>query len=342
MGSNEPTARPELRWRLTDHDEAQQPRLFDPGNWHPGRDELSGLELMHVHARKVINAVHPQSRMPFRWTINAYRGCSHACVYCFARPTHEYLGLDVGEDFDRRIVVKVNAVECVRSEIAAKRWAGEHIAMGTNTDPYQPVEGRYRLTKGIIGVLSQASNPFSIVTKSTLIERDIDLLADAAHRTDVTTQLSIGSFDPELWRAVEPHTPRPQGRMETVPRLNTAGVPCGVLIAPVIPGLSDGRDQLRSVVKAAVDAGATHISAALLSLPPGTRELFMTWLHENHPHLLRGYEQRYRSGRHAPKHEQQTLTATIRELVREAGGTRGRSAMRGAVRSRAEDQLTIV
>ncbi len=173
----------QFRWRLAGDDGGQVP-LLAGAERHQGRGELAGLELLHVQAKTIINRVPDASPVPFRWTINPYRGCSHACVYCFARPTHEYLGFDIGQDFDRRIVVKVNAVERLRAELRAPRWAGEEIAMGTNTDPYQPVEGRYRLTRGVIEVLTEAANPFSILTKSTLIGRDVDLLAEArdAHR----------------------------------------------------------------------------------------------------------------------------------------------------------------
>ena len=165
-----------------------------------------------MRARRVINEVPAASRVPFRWTINAYRGCSHACVYCFARPTHEYLGLGIGDDFDRRIVVKVNAVERLRAELRAPRWAGEPIAMGTNTDPYQPAEGRYRLTRGIVEALAEARNPFSILTKSTLIGRDVDLLAEAAGARGCETALSIGCLDAEVWRATEPARAQPAPR----------------------------------------------------------------------------------------------------------------------------------
>jgi DNA repair photolyase len=341
MGSEEPTARPELRWRLTDH-EADHPRLFDPGNWRPGRDELSHLELLHVHAKKVINAVHPESRMHFRWTINAYRGCSHACVYCFARPTHEFLGLGIGEDFDRRIVIKVNAVECARNELAARRWGGDYIAMGTNTDPYQPVEGRYRLTRGIVRALTQARNPFSILTKSTLIERDVDLLAEASQRTDVSTSISIACLDDDVWRSTEPNTPRPARRLETVAKLNQLGISCGVLIAPVIPGVSDGHSQLRRVVRGAIEAGATSIGAVVLHLAPGVRDLMMTWLAENRPDLVRDYRRRYAHGRFASGEERRRLDATVDQLVKEAGGTK--MPLRGAPtpRPRGHDQLRLV
>src|SRR5262249_46230887 len=150
-------------------EEQSQPRLFDDDapRWRAGHGEFRGLEFLEVRARRIINEVPEAARVPFRYTINAYRGCSHACCYCFARPTHEYLNLGTGEDFDRRIVVKINAVERTRAEVGARRWAGESIAMGTNTDPYQRCEGKYRLTRGIIEVLRDARNPFSVLTKST-------------------------------------------------------------------------------------------------------------------------------------------------------------------------------
>ncbi len=163
---------------------------------------------------------------------------------CFARPTHEYLGLNIGEDFDRKIIVKVNAVERVRSEVRSPKWAGDHIAMGTNTDPYQKAEGKYHLTRGVIGVLGEARNPFSILTKSTLVLRDLDVLTAAAERTDVRLNFSIGTLDRTVWRLTEPGTPPPDKRVEAVRRLNDAGIPCGVLVAPILPGLSDSPEQL--------------------------------------------------------------------------------------------------
>src|SRR5580704_4615728 len=176
-------ARERLRWQLADDSGgAAQETLFDSDSLvdrHVGTGEFRGMEFLHVNAKTIINEVPAASRMPFRYTINVYRGCSHACTYCFARPTHEYLGLNLGTDFDRRIVVKVNAVELLRAELSARRWAGHHIAMGTNTDPYQRCEGKYHLTQGVMRVLAEAGNPFSILTKSTLILRDLDILAEA-------------------------------------------------------------------------------------------------------------------------------------------------------------------
>jgi DNA repair photolyase len=154
----------------------EQPTLFpEPDGWGDGRS-LHDVEYIHTRAKRIVNHVPEASRMPFRYTINAYRGCAHACTYCFARPTHEFLGMNAAEEFERRIVVKVNAVEKLRRELRDPRWGGDHIAMGTNTDPYQPAEGRYKLTRGIIEVLGEARNEFSILTKSPMIVRDLDVL----------------------------------------------------------------------------------------------------------------------------------------------------------------------
>src|ERR1051325_10779744 len=202
----------DLRWQLVD-DTAADPQgaLFDEVVERPiGRGEYRGMEFLHVHARRIINEVPAASRMPFRFTINVYRGCSHACTYCFARPTHDYLGLGIGEDFERKLVVKVNAVERLRAELRSPKWTGEPIAMGTNTDPYQRCEGKYRLTRGVIETLAQVHNPFSILTTSSLILRDIDVLIDAARHADVRANFSIGTLDDDVWRTTEPGTPHPK------------------------------------------------------------------------------------------------------------------------------------
>jgi DNA repair photolyase len=281
-----------LRWTLAGDE--PQAALFDDGLPSGARD-LPGVEYMHVRARTIISNVPAQSRMPFRHTINAYRGCTHACVYCFARPTHRYLDLDTGEDFERKIVVKVNAVERLRAELRSPKWTGEHIAMGTNTDPYQPAEGRYRLTRGLIQVLSDARNPFSILTKSTMILRDMDLLVEAAKRTSIGVSFSIGTLDERAWRSSEPGTPPPRQRVEALRRLVDAGIECGVLVAPVLPGISDAPEQLEEVVSACLEAGATSISSILLHLRPGVRELYLPWLQRERPDLVAAYETLYAS-----------------------------------------------
>ena len=204
--------------------------------------EFRGITCIEVEARSVINKV-PGGGMPFDWTINPYRGCMHACVYCFARPTHTYLDMDAGRDFETKIVVKVNAPEVLGRELASRRWKGEHIAMGTGTDPYQRVEGRYRLMRGILSALITRRNPFSILTKGTLILRDVDLLTEAASVAPLSAAFSIGSMDEDVWRTTEPGAPSPRARMDAVRTLNEAGIPTGVLIAPILPGISDGPGQ---------------------------------------------------------------------------------------------------
>ncbi len=241
---------------------------------------------------------------------------------CFARPTHEYLNLDPATDFDRVIIVKVNAVERLRAELAPRRWQGDHIAMGTNTDPYQRAEGKYRLTQGIIDVLGEAGNPFSILTKGTLVLRDLDRLVEARRRTDVELCFSIGTLDDDVWRATEPGTPHPRKRVEAVAKLNDAGIPCGVLVAPILPGLSDTREKLDEVVGACVDAGARSISPVLLHLRPGVKEHYLGWLSEHRPDLLEQHARLY-PGSYAPKRERERVTQLVRDLVAKHRAARG-------------------
>lgn len=307
-----------LRWDTVG--DSPQSRLFGSDLervTHPGFEDM---EFLHVPAKSIINEVPGAARLPFRYTINVYRGCSHACVFCFARPTHEYLNLGAGRDFERIIVVKVNAVELLRAELHPRRWAGDHIAMGTNTDPYQRCEGRYELTRGVLEVLTEHANPFSILTKSSLVLRDLDILAEANDRTDVAVNFSVGTLDEEVWRTTEPGTPKPLSRLEAVARLREAGIRSGVLIAPIIPGISDSRDQLEEVVRACVDAGASSITPITLHLRPGVKEQFMPWLADTRPDLLPLYERTYRRS-YAPKQERQRIARLVRALVREHGGT---------------------
>jgi DNA repair photolyase len=309
-----------LRWQQAEEPQPQQ-TLFDEPVFErqPGRGEFRGIEFLHVRAQRIVNEVRG-APFGFRYTINPYRGCTHACSYCFARPSHTYLDLDADRDFERKIVVKVNAVSQLRAELDPRRWQGELIAMGTNTDPYQRAEGKYRLTRGIVEVLTEHANPFSILTKSTLVLRDLDLLARAVERTNVRVNFSIGTLDEDVWRATEPGTPHPRRRVRAVEQLNAAGIPCGVLVAPVLPGLSDTPDQLEAVVDACVGAGARSISTVLLHLRPGVRAVFFDRLARTHPHLVADYERRYRDRVYAPKADQAALDTRVRELVRARGG----------------------
>ncbi len=265
-----------------------------------------------VRARSVLNRVPGRSRMPFRWTINPYRGCSHACVYCFARPTHRYLDFDAGRDFEREIVVKVNAPEVLRVELARPSWGGEHVALGTNTDPYQWVEGRYRLMEGIWEALRDAANPCSVLTKSPLLLRDLPLMLQIAQRTSISASLSIPTLDEKAWRATEPHTPNPRARLEAVAELNRAGIPTGVLIAPLMPGINDAPHQIEPLLERAVEAGATSIGGVALHLRGEVRDVFMGWLGAQRPDLAARYEQLYSRGAYAPREERERLAGLVR------------------------------
>ena len=312
---------PQLRWELDDVP-ADQGALFGDVERHVGRGEFRGMEFLHVRAKTIINELKDgPGFLPTPFTINAYRGCSHACTYCFARPTHEYLGLGIGEDFDRRIVVKVNAVDLLRAELSPRRWAGHAIAMGTNTDPYQRCEGKYRLTRGMVEALTEAENPFSILTKSTLVLRDLDLLAEAARRTDVRVNLSIGTLDDDVWKATEPGTPHPRRRIRAVEALNDAGISCGVLMGPILPGLSDAPEQIDDVVRAALDAGAVSVGSVLLHLRPGVRDHFLATLERDRPDLVARYRQLYPPGRsYAPAAERRRVGGLVQGFVRQHGG----------------------
>jgi DNA repair photolyase len=230
---------------------------------------------------------------------------------CFARPSHTYLNFDAGRDFERRIVVKVNAPEVLRRELRKKSWTGAHVAMGTNTDPYQRCEGRYRLTRGVLEVLRDYANPCSVLTKSPLLLRDLDLFVELAETAGFSANLSIGTLDEEVWRRSEPGTPHPKARMAAVRRLVEAGIPCGILMAPILPGISDSPEQLRAVVRAAADAGASHLTPITLHLRPGVKEEFLPWLEEAYPELMPDYRRLYR-GSNAPKAVREAIAGRVR------------------------------
>jgi DNA repair photolyase len=265
-----------------------------------------------VRARSVLNRVPEQSRMPFRWTINPYRGCSHACSYCFARPTHTYLGFNAGRDFEREIVVKVNAPEVLRTELARRSWKSEHVALGTNTDPYQWVEGRYRLMEGIWEALRDAANPCSVLTKSPLLLRDLPLMREIIERTSFSACLSIPTLDEKAWRETEPHTPSPYARLEAVAELNRSGIPTGVLVAPLMPGINDSPRQIEPLLERAEAAGATSIGGVALHLRGEVRDVFMDWLATKRPDLVPRYKELYRRGAYAPPKERERLAQLVR------------------------------
>ena len=228
--------------------------------------EALDTRFYEVQAKSALNRVPKASRMPFRWTINPYRGCSHACVYCFARPTHTYLDLDAGRDFEKEIVVKVNVPEVARAELMRPTWKREHVALGTNTDPYQWVEGRYRLMPGIWEAMRDSRTPSSVLTKSPLLLRDVELMKEIHEVAGFAANLSMPTLDEKAWRASEPHTPHPRKRIEAVAELNRAGIPSGVLIAPLMPGINDSPEQVEQILELCGEAGAVSIGGICLHL----------------------------------------------------------------------------
>jgi DNA repair photolyase len=305
-----------VRWdnlRIDGEERSHLPGYREPAVVrHFDAPEALDTRFYEVRAKSALNKVPERSRMPFRWTVNPYRGCSHACIYCFARPTHTYLDMNAGRDFEREIVVKVNAPEVLRAELARPSWTGEHVAMGTNTDPYQWVEGRYKLMRGIWEALRDAANPCSVLTKSPLLLRDLDLMREISEVTDIAANLSIPTIDEKPWRATEPHTPSPKARMEAVAELNRAGIPTGILVAPLMPGINDDPRQVERILEAAAEAGATGVSGIALHLRGEVRGIFMEWLRSYRPDLVERYEALYRRGAYVPREEQDRLRRLLR------------------------------
>src|SRR5918997_3475576 len=271
--------------------------------------EALDTRFYEVRARSALNKVPNTSRMPFRWTINPYRGCSHACRFCFARPTHTYLDFNAREDFEREIVVKVNAPEVARVELSRPRWKREHVAMGTNTDPYQWVESKYRLMPGILEALRDSGTPASVLTKSPLLLRDVDLMKQVP---EFQANLSVPTLDEKAWRATEPRTPHPRKRLEAVAELNRAGIPCGILIAPLMPGINDDPRQVERILELAAEAGAVDVGGIALHLRGEVREIFFAWLAEHRPDLVDRYKRLYARGAYAPREEKERLAALAR------------------------------
>jgi DNA repair photolyase len=297
--------------------------------------EFAGITFHEVLAKSALNHVPGQSSMPFGWTINPYRGCSHACVYCFARNTHTYLELDAGKDFDNQIIVKVNVAEVLRRELAKKSWGRNPVALGTNTDPYQRAEGRYQLMPGIIEALSNSGTPFSILTKGSLIRRDLPMLAKANERVPVDLAMSIAVYDDELQQAVEPGTPSTAARLATVTAARDYGLPVTVFLMPILPYLTDSRAHLDGALERVAASGATAVMHTALHLRPGTKEWYMQWLEREHPDLVPRYEEMYRFGSYAPKAYRKWLADKFRPLARKHGLNRGDlNPTTGTVRSR--------
>lgn len=294
--------------------------------------EFAGVRFHEVLAKSALNRVPGESAMPFGWTINPYRGCSHACVYCFSRNTHTYLDLDAGKDFDSEVIVKVNVAEVLAKELARPSWRHEAVALGTNTDPYQRAEGRYRLMPGIIAALAESGTPLSILTKGTLLRRDLPLIVEAAGVVPVHLAMSVAVYDDELQQSIEPGTPSTRARLDTVRAAREHGLHCSVFLMPVLPYLTDSVEHLERAITQASEAGASSLTYTALHLRPGAREWYFAWLEREHPELVQRYRDLYRGGSYAPKAYREWLAARMRPLLRSRGlGTRPSAELRAAV-----------
>ncbi len=261
---------------------------------------------------------------------------------CFARPTHTYLNLNAGRDFEREIVVKTNVPEVLRAELGRKSWKHEHVALGTNTDPYQWVESRYQLMPAIWEALRDSGTPGSLVTKSPLVLRDIDVLRELHEAAEMSVYLSVPTIDEGAWRETEPHTPSPRARLEAVRKLNEAGVPAGILIAPLMPGINDAPEQVEEIVRTAEDAGAISIGSVALHLRGEVRDIFFGWLREHRPDLIPRYEEIYARGAYAAADERKRLEALVRSSRRRPPPPRPKWSQRGRMKAASEQTQTDV
>jgi DNA repair photolyase len=287
--------------------------------------EFAGVTFHEVLAKSALNRVGGVGGdSAWGWTINPYRGCSHACVYCFARPTHTYLEFDAGADFDRQIVVKTNVADVLRRELSRPSWDRHPVALGTNTDPYQRAEGRYRLMPGVIRALAESGTPFSVLTKGTLLRRDIPLLVEAAKSVPVDLAMSIAVYDDELQQSVESGTPTTNARLATVRAVRDAGLDCSVFLMPVLPYITDTRAHLSDAVGRAAAAGATSVMYSALFLKPGVKEWYMHWLASTRPDLVPRYRAMYLDNVYAPRDYRRWLGERIRPILREHGVDVGR------------------
>ncbi|MGO2110467.1 MAG: Rv2578c family radical SAM protein [Pseudoclavibacter sp.] len=281
--------------------------------------EFSGVTFHEVMSKSALNRVPAASSMPFEWSVNPYRGCSHACVYCFARNTHRYLDFDAGADFDQQVVVKVNVAEVLRAELAKRSWARHEVALGTNTDPYQRAEGRYSLMPGIIEALADSGTPMSILTKGTLLRRDLPLLQRASERVPVDLAMSIAMFDDDLQHAVEPGTPTTAARLATVRAATDAGFAVTVFLMPIMPWLTDSTDQLEHAIERIAEAGAARVAFGALHLRPGAKEWFLAWIDREHPDLAQGYHRFYDRASYAPSGYRRQLARRVVPILRRHG-----------------------
>ncbi|WKN59120.1 Rv2578c family radical SAM protein [Rhodococcus opacus] len=332
-----------MRWdgQAVDADDGALPGLERAGLVRSVQTpEFDGITFHEVLCKSALNKMPEESQLPFRFTVNAFRGCSHSCRYCFARPTHEYLDLDAGRDFDSQIVVKTNVAAVLRKELGRRSWKREHVALGTNTDPYQRAEGRYRLMPGIIRALAESATPFSILTKGTLLRRDLPLLTLAAQQVPVSIGVSLAIHDPDLQKSIEPGTPSPKARLDLIRAITDAGLPCNVMVAPVIPFLTDSVRHLDGLLESIADAGASGVTVFPMHLRGSTKGWFMNWLSTEHPALVRQYRQLYGRAAYVPPEYKSWLKQRVDPFVdryglggganhREAGRTEAVESDRG-------------
>ena len=281
--------------------------------------EFAGSTFHEVLAKSALAGFRASLQCPSRGPSTRIGAAAHACAYCFARNTHSYLGLDTGLDFDSQLVVKVNAGEVLRRELAKPSWKHEQVAMGTNTDPYQRAEGRYKLMPEIIRALADSGTPFSILTKGTLLARDLPLLREVAKDVDVGMGISLAMTDAGLAHRVEPGTPTPRARLDLIAKLSDAGLACSVMAMPILPWVTDSDEALDDLCASVAAAGATSMTAGALHLRPGAREWYMQWLAKEYPQLVGSYRRLYDGGTYASKDYRRWLAARVGAAKRRHG-----------------------
>ena len=301
---------------------------------------VDGVTCLEGRARTAIDRVPEAEGLPYRWGVSPYRGCAIGCAHCAARPGHRHLGLDPMREFATHVVVKTDVADRLRRELAAPRWQGEAVAVGITGDCYQPVEEAYRLMPRVIRAFADAGNPFTVLTKSPLVLRDLDLLREAAQVTRVEVLVSVGFVDDRIRRVVEPGAVTPQRRLEVCAALNEAGIPCGVVMTPILPLITDSTDHLQATVRRAAEAGAVSVIPVVLRLPTPVREWYLGWLEREHPGLLPRYRALYAHGPLADAAYRERVAAHVRALAEMYGI--GRSARRWRRRRSPARQLALV
>jgi DNA repair photolyase len=320
------------------------PLLFDLGKSRPTTRDIAdlvragGAEALTEAVRRADaaryqevrcrSALNPVRGMPFEWTLNPYRGCTHACHYCYARRYHTQFELGSGDEFASMIFVKTNVADVLRRELQRPSWKGEYVAVGTATDCYQPIEGHYKLTRRSLEALCEAGNPAGVVTKGPMIVRDADVLADLSARAGCTVYMSVPCVDDDAWRALEPGTAHPLQRLRAVRQLVDAGVRAGVLMNPIVPGISSKPSLMERTMKAIAEHGARFVGCNVMFLEGGTRDHFMRWLPHAYPHLADGYAQLY-SKKYAPSAYRAEVQRVFNDL-RNKYGLNSRDAVTGA------------